>query len=118
MRGGTGTDWLLGGAGSDTLYGDGTTLATADIFFFDVFGSNGADHVKDFDIAHDILDFQGVGEAGDAGVTVGHTANGWLQLNFAGGGSVDFVGNEQLANVNTMAQLNNLVEIHYDDWNQ
>jgi hypothetical protein len=59
----------------------------------------------------------GVGEAGDAGVSIGHTANGWLQLNFAGGGSVSFVGNDELANVNTMTQLNNLVDVHYDNWN-
>ena len=50
----------------------------------------------------------------DGSVSIEHTANGWLQLDFSGGGSVTFTGNETLASVQTMGQLHAVANVQYD----
>jgi hypothetical protein len=95
------------------MWGDGTALKTADIFQFNTV-NNGSDTVYDFDLGKDVIQLLGATINGDD-VQVGHTANGWLKLEFEDGGSVSFVGNEALANINTVTQLNFIANVQYAD---
>jgi Ca2+-binding RTX toxin-like protein len=123
LMGGAGNDVLFGGEGADTyhweigndqLYGDAKALKTADIFEFKVWGDNGDDQVLNFDRTNDVLVLLGATKNGND-MTVNHTAEGWLQLDFAGGGSVSFIGNTDLATVQSVAHLNILANVQYDN---
>jgi hypothetical protein len=61
-----------------------------------------------------VLRFAGA-DQNDGSVSIDHTANGWLQVEFAGGGSVTFAGNEAMASIQTMAALNTYANVVYDD---
>ena len=68
----------------------------------------------EFDRTNDILDLMGATKnGGDVGVS--HTDEGWLKLDFEGGGSVSFIGNQDLAAVQTMTQLNLVANVQYAD---
>jgi Ca2+-binding RTX toxin-like protein len=113
LKGEAGADTLWGGQGQDVMYGDGTALKTADIFQLNV-QNGGNDTIYDFDIDNDVLQLLGATINGND-VAVDHTANGWLKLEFEDGGSVTFLGNEAMAGIQNVAQLNFHANVLYAD---
>jgi Ca2+-binding RTX toxin-like protein len=114
LIGGEGTDKYYWSTGNDQYYGDAKALQTADLFQFSVWGDNGDDQILNFDRTNDVLELKGATKNGND-LMVNHTAEGWLQLDFAGGGSVTFVGNADLATVTSVPHLNILANVKYDD---
>jgi Ca2+-binding RTX toxin-like protein len=114
LIGGEGVDNYYWSKGNDQYYGDAKALQTADLFQFSVWGDNGDDQILNFDRTNDVLELKGATKNGND-LIVNHTADGWLQLDFAGGGSVTFVGNADLATVTSVPHLNILANVKYDD---
>lgn len=61
LKGGGGNDVIRGQSGNDILFGNGGN----DRFIFN--GSDGTDHLKDFDVGHDKLKFLGASNLNDLG---------------------------------------------------
>lgn len=108
LSGGDGQDVLIGDTGADWLWGGGG----ADTFVFYAALPDLLDVIDDFDATQDILRLNGVADANDPDVQVVTNDDGFVQLNFSGGGGVVLDG-VALGNVTTLAQVDAVINIEY-----